>query len=390
MKRLVLCALLVAMLCSAPLALGEIGFAEVNRDQVNLRETPNGSRICYLGAGYDVYVFEEKTIDGQLWCHVYTDVRQRTRDGWIRGDMLLFLSDEFTNVVSVQVGNQYVTGLRADGTVAIMGDDMPHQPCIDEVRSWSAIAQVVSSTCTVCALDRGGNIFSIGNNDWYGAEQAARLSGDEPILLDADGYIMPQTWVDETEADVKEYFLVNDALGGLVAYSWTDAEVMPDNPGAVVADVQFQEVFTNLRQLYGGLTRDGNVLCLGQYAPYQKEFESGPYVDIDNDWQHVVAVRADGYVDAATIPSKYDGSAAYDACRTENWECVIKAAAGTNHTLGLRDDGRVYYAGPDRAHRMQVEGWTDVVDIGAGNGYSIALKKDGSVVMAGAYTSYDR
>ncbi|MBQ8619509.1 MAG: hypothetical protein IJ418_18665 [Clostridia bacterium] len=390
MKRMAALLMLLALvLCAVPVG-AEIGFAEVKKGNVNLRETPNGERICYLDAGYDVYVFEEKHVDGSLWCHVYTDVRKRTRDAWIRGDMLRFLSDEFTDVVSVHAGNHYVTGLRADGTVAIMGNDMPHQPCIDEVRSWSAIAQVVSSTCTVCALDRGGNIFSIGNNDWYGAEQAARLSGDEPILLDADGYIMPQTWVDGTETNIREFFLVNDEIGGLVAHSWTDAEATPDHPALHVADVQFQEVFTNARQLYGGLTRDGEVLCLGEYAPYQKEFEHGPYVDIDNEWQIIIAVRADGRVDAATALNASVGTAPYDACRTENWECVIKAAAGTNHTLGLRDDGRVYYAGPDSAHRMQVESWTDVVDISAGRGYSIALKKDGSVVMAGAYRSYDR
>ncbi len=40
---------------------------------------------------------------------------------------------------------------------------------------------------------RAGSRNIFGNNDWYGAEQAAKLSGDEPILLDADGTIMPQT-----------------------------------------------------------------------------------------------------------------------------------------------------------------------------------------------------
>lgn len=54
-----------------------------------------------------------------------------------------------------------------------------------------ALALAAMLTASACALDRGGNIF--GNNDWYGAEQAAKLSGDEPILLDADGTIMPQT-----------------------------------------------------------------------------------------------------------------------------------------------------------------------------------------------------
>ena len=390
MKRTAFALMLAALLSCAAAALGELGFAEVKKDDVNLRETLGGARICYLDAGYDVYVFEEKQAEGQLWCHVYTDVRQRTRDGWIRGDMLRFMSDEFHDVVSVQAGRNYVTGLRADGTVAIMGNDMPHMPCIGEARSWGAMAQVTSAGCSVYALDRGGNLFTVGNNDWYGAEQAAKLSGDEPILLDAEGRVMPQTWMSEEEMTVNAYFLVDDVVGGLVAHSWIDEEAVQTNPADEVAHECFAEVFTSLRQLYGGLTLDGRVLCLGNYAPYQKEFENGPYVDIDNDWQHIAAVRADGSVDAATKPSGYDGGAAYDACRTKNWACVIKVATGANHTLGLRDDGRVYYAGPDQAHMLQVESWMDVVDIGAGPGYSIALKKDGSVVMAGAYRGYDR
>ena len=390
MKRTVFALMLAELLLCAASALGEIGFAEVNKNDVNLRETLGGARICYLDEGYDVYVFEEKHVEGQLWCRVYTDVRQRTREGWIRGDMLRFMSDEFHDVVSVQAGRNYVTGLRADGTVAIMGNDLPHMPCIEEVRSWSAMAQVTSAGCSVYALDRGRNLFAVGNNDWYGAEQAAKLSGDEPLLLDEAGRVMPQNWMSEEEMAVREFFLADDVVGGLVAYSWIDEEAVKPNPAGDVAHERFAEVITSLRQLYGGLTLDGRVLCLGDYAPYQKEFENGPYVDIDNDWQHVAAVREDGRVDAATKASGYDGKAAYDACRTENWECVIKVAAGSNHTLGLREDGRVYYAGPDQTHMQQVESWTDVVDIGAGPGYSIALKKDGSVVMAGAYRDYDR
>jgi len=93
---------LALMLYAVP-ALAEIGFAEVRQSDVNLRETPGGARVCYLDAGYDVYVFEEKLVNGQLWCHVYTDVRQRTRAAWIRGDMLRFLSDEFYDVVSAMI-----------------------------------------------------------------------------------------------------------------------------------------------------------------------------------------------------------------------------------------------------------------------------------------------
>lgn len=76
---------LALMLYAVP-ALAEIGFAEVKQSDVNLRETPGGARVCYLDAGYDVYVFEEK-LDGcggycggqQLFCR--SEKRRKRRDG---------------------------------------------------------------------------------------------------------------------------------------------------------------------------------------------------------------------------------------------------------------------------------------------------------------------
>ena len=96
MKKIWEILLLLALLaaCAAP-GCAEIGFAEVNREGVNFRKAPGGEFIARFDAPQSVYVFEEKTVDGKRWCHVYTFVGKRTRDGWIRGDMLRFLSDEF-------------------------------------------------------------------------------------------------------------------------------------------------------------------------------------------------------------------------------------------------------------------------------------------------------
>lgn len=364
MKRSVLCLLVLVMICGACRALGEIGFAEVKKDNVNLRETPNGERICYLDAGYDVYVFEEKSVDGQLWCHVYTDVNQRTRDAWLRGDMLRFISDEFHDVVSVQAGDDYVTGLRTDGTVAIMGNDMLHLPCIETVRSWREIAQVTSSICGAYALDRDGWILTVGRNPTYGTQTAAKLCGNEPILLDADGKIMYATWKwNEDNVNAPSYHLTDEVEG-----------------------VSCIEALGYERELYGVLTTDGRIICVNQFEHLKHHFQNAPYAAADANWSHIVALRADGTVDAAAQYMEQED----EKCDVSGWKNVVKVAAGSDHTLGLKADGTVYYAGNDGDHAWQVVHWTDVVDIDAGNGYSIALRSDGSVVMAGVYENYKR
>lgn len=365
MKKMWEILLLLALLaaCAAP-GCAEIGFAEVNRNGVNFRKAPGGEFIARFDAPKSVFVFEEKQVKGQLWCHAYTNIGKSNRAVWIRGDMLRFLSDEFYDVVSVQAGDHYVTGVRANGTVAILGDDMPHLPCIDEVRNWRNIAQVTSWICSAYALDTNGKLLTVGRNSMYGTGTAAKLCGNEPILLDADGRIMPETW--------------RWAEEGVYPYAREQLEE--------IGDTRCVKVLGCERVLFGALTADGRLLCVGEMKNLQPAFAHVPYVDADLYGDTIVALRRDGRVDAAGRSGAWDAG----LLDVSGWTDVVKVAAGAQHLLGLRADGTVYYAGDDERHARQVAQWTNVKDIDAGNGTSIALMADGSVAMAGAYTSYER
>lgn len=339
-------------------ALAEMGFAEVRKDQVNFRRTPGGERIAFLDAPQSVYVFEEKQSGGSLWCRVYTNVGKNPTEGWIRSDMLRFLSEEFTDIVSVQAGESYVTGLRADGTVAIMGADMPHMPCIETVRSWTGIRKVSSGRCAVYALDEADNLLAVGRNSRFGARRAVDYASDEPVLLDEDGWILRETWEWDEDTAGQADMRMTDAIRG----------------------VSCKEVMAYEREIYGVLNEEGEIICVNALEDQQHAFAHAPYVDVDAGHGHAVALRADGRVDAA---ERWNGSK--ERLDVSGWTDVIKVAAGTDHTLGLRADGTVYYAGADGDHAWQVANWTDVRDIDAGDGYSVALRTDGSVVMAGVY-----
>ncbi len=364
MKRTVFLLLMAVLLMHVTLALGEIGFAEVKKDSVNMRKAPGGKTIMQLDVPQSVFVFEEKQEDGHLWCHVNTLRGKNTQDGWIRGDMLRFVSDEFTDIMQVQAGDHYVTGIRSDGTVAILGDDMPHMPCIDTVRTWESVAKITSSTCSADALDREGKLLTVGRNSQYGASHAADISGGEPVLLDGNGCILEGSWLD---AQPRDNCFPQAARG-----------------------VAFQEVAAIERVVRAGLTKNGELLWFGADARMAQHYPGAPYTDIDMYCYHLAALRADGRVDAASRSSSAQEYACAAACDVGNWENVVQVAAGVSHTLGLKTDGTVYYAGEDARHRAQVESWTDIAQIDAGNGYSIALKKDGSVVMAGEYDGYIR
>lgn len=360
-----LCMLLMAAYCMiASSAAAEVGFAEIKKDNVNVRNAPDGKSTMQLDAPQSVFVFEEEQKGKYLWCHVTTLRRKGTAEGWIRADMLRMLSDEFTNMQTVQAGDHYVTGVRQDGSVAILGDDMPHSPCVDTVRTWKKIAKTQSSTCAVYALDRSGRLITVGRSSEYGIREAADISGEQPVLLDDEGRILEGSWWNGTPVDT---YIPPAARG-----------------------VRFAEVAPLERVVQAGLTRDGRVLWFEENTPLEAAFAAGPYTDIDMYFYHLAALRSDGRVDAAIRLNCYQEDASQSACDVGHWEDVVQVATGISHTLGLRKDGTVYYAGDDKQHRTQVQAWSDVIQIDAGNGYSIALRADGSVLMAGKYEGYIR
>lgn len=351
------CAMLWAMCAKAQ---AQIGFAEVNNTRVNVRSAPGGKMLFRVDAPQSVFVFEEKEQDGALWCHVTTNHGKDTVSAWIRGDMLRFVGEEFEGVVSVQAGQHYVTGLRADGTVAIMGDDMPHSPCVETVRGWRDMVQVSSWICEAYGLDSSGTLHAVGRGAWLDGSKMARMDGKMPFPIAEDGTL-----------DLSVYVQV---LEDVTIPAW----LAPHQDEAV------RRVAGKLYHVLVVLTEEGRIYADESLAADGSgAVSAGGYRDMDLYWEFLLALRNDGRVDI--MPGTYPLAQA-----VSGWRQITKIAAGEHHALGLREDGTVCYAGDDAAHAAQVGAWQDVVDIAAGPGYSIALKTDGTVVMAGKYEGYDR
>lgn len=359
MKKIVALTTLWVMLCViTSSALAQIGFAEVKKQNVNMRKSPTGASITQLSAPRSVYVYEEKTVGEHLWCHVYTYIGKDPRAGWIRGDMLRFVADEFTDVVDVEAGSKYVLGIRSDGTVAILGDDMPHMPCIDSVRTWTGVKDIVSHSVAVNALTEDGVVLAVGKFDESAGRRAAKIAGGTGYLIDEQGLFVGDVW--------------NNYAGYSERIVWLT--------GVEVLDVAGRDTSP-----YFALRKDGEIIRWEDENTMNRStrgngFDHPPYTDIDMFWNHIVALRADGRVDAMG-----DGMYA-QVLDTGDWEDVVKVEAGENFTLGLRRDGTVSFAGADETHAAQVAAWTDVVDISAGPRFSVALMRDGSVAMAGIYS----
>ena len=368
MKRMAAFCLFLALCLCASGALAQLGFAEVAKDSVNLRKSPGGEVITRLPAGRSVYVMEEQEKGDQRWGRVYTYIGKEPRSGYIRADMLRMLGEEFHDVVSVEAGDMYVLGLRADGTVAIMGDDMPHSPCLAAVRGWTDMAQVCSYSVGVHGITREGVIRAAGKKA-AGTEglHASRIGGRIGFPIDGNDEMMIEAWA------------LSFPEGALTSLpEW-------------LCGVRVQELLGGEADPYAALTMDGQVLIDANWAGFElgvrhEAFVNGPYVDLDMHFGILAALRADGRVDATGWVTPGDTVRAAAACATEGFTDVVKVEAGLDFVLGLRADGTVCFAGADEGHAAQVRALRDVVDIAAGSRFAIALLADGSVVMTGEYT----
>lgn len=91
---------------------------------------------------------------------------------------------------------------------------------------------------------------------------------------------------------------------------------------------------------------------------------------------HTAGVRADGKV----IAIGYTGDG---QCSVAGWRDAVAVAADLGHTVALKSDGTVVAAGKNDFGQCNVTAWSDIVAIAAGASYTVGLKSDGTVVAAG-------
>lgn len=92
--------------------------------------------------------------------------------------------------------------------------------------------------------------------------------------------------------------------------------------------------------------------------------------------EHIVGLKDDGTVVAV-------GDNYYGECDVSNWKDIVAVSAGVSYTVGLKSDGRVVAAGYSKYGQCDVSNWKDIVAISAGDYHTVGLKNDGTVVAAG-------
>ena len=91
---------------------------------------------------------------------------------------------------------------------------------------------------------------------------------------------------------------------------------------------------------------------------------------------HTVGLKDNGRVFAL-------GANSYGQCNVVDWRGITQVAAGYNHTVGLKSDGTAVAVGDNSQRQCYLSGWGNIVQVAAGGYHTVGIKSDGTVVAVG-------
>ena len=262
---------------------------------------------------------------------------------------------DWTDIVAISTSEFYTVGLKADGTVVIVGADFQLEE-LTELSDWTDIVAISGSSFShtnyIVGLKTDGTVVFAGDiyysqselSDWTDIV-AIHAAGRRTVGLKADGTVV----------------VAGDKGNGIYKVSdWTDIV-------AISADYDHTV----------GLRADGTVVAVGDNDDGQCDVSDWTdIVAISTDYGHTVGLKADGTVVA--VGDNDDGQ-----CDVSGWTDIIAVIAKGRRTMGLKADGTVVAIGDNTRDVCNVSDWTNIVAISADSYHTVGLRADGTVVAVG-------
>lgn len=269
----------------------------------------------------------------------YEDAKECSKMLW---DSLVYQS-------TIATGMFHTVGLKTDGTVVAVGDNINGQ-C--NVSAWKDIATIDAGSRHTIGLRNNGTVVAVGWND-YG--QCDVSDWNDIVTISAGAHHTVGLKSDGTVVAVGDNY-----YGQCDVSDWKDIVVISAGDSHTV-----------------GMKSDGTIVAVGS--------NSNGECDI-GDWKDVITVIADGGI---TFGLKSNGSIVavgynhYGQCNVSDWKNIVAAATGAWYSVGLKNDGTVVAIGDNGFGQCNVSNWKNIVAISAGNGHTVGLKANGTVVAVG-------
>lgn len=258
-----------------------------------------------------------------------------------------------TRVVS---GGGWLLGLREDGTVISWGASGGLEGQT-QVEDWTGIVDIAACSQAALGIKEDGTVLVAGSCSGDGADGRETSGGASDWLEEIAGWsgIRQAVITEDLALGLREDGTV--AAAGALAENlnlseWTQIDFLAAGNGEAV-----------------GVKEDGTVLST------KRTLNSTAAATAAVGGDYVVLVSEDG---SAQVSGTNGGAA-----NVYSWKDIVQAAAGKNHTVGLKSDGTVVAAGANENGQCEIGGWTDVVYIAAGDYYTLGVQSDGALLIAG-------
>ena len=242
----------------------------------------------------------------------------------------------WASVIAITSGANHIVGLKSDGTVvaSFFGASIQNEGQCD-VADWNGIKAIAAGRSFTAGLCEEGNVRYVGNRKYQ---------------LNRDWYTKSYNICAIKSSKV----CAGDAL----------AAIKKDGG---IEDINFSR-----------FARDGDTIFWGK---------NNAIVDVSvgglND-TFAVGITEDGHALPAGLLNNTEMRKAIDG-----WHDLVGAAAGIDHVVGLKSDGKVVVAGSNEDGKCEVSAWSDIVALFAGSKYTIGVKSDGAFVRAGETKTVD-
>jgi len=149
-------------------------------------------------------------------------------------------------------------------------------------------------------------------------------------------------------------------------------------------EAEYSAAYTAAENLLANGERVRAAMAFGKLGDYQDAREKS-YVlwdtivvrkTFDSGSNHTVGVQNNGKVLAV-------GSNEHGQTNVQNWKDIHAVSAGYLHTIGMKADGSLISTGLNNYGQCDVQAWSDIVSISAGGYHTVGLKSDGTVVAVG-------
>lgn len=271
-------------------------------------------------------IAQRKVIDAQL----YLGIAIKNDGTVVNSESKLYFEydlSDWSQIVDVAASENYLIGLREDGTV--MGYGVSSEKI--DVSRWTDVVAIDASTITAAALHYDGTVSLTGNIGVGASNEALReaeewtgiisimVSTNHIVGLKADGTVVAVGDNDYGQCDVQ---------------GWTDIVAIYGDYGETI-----------------GLKSDGTVVYTG-YRAEDYDSLSGwtNIVSIATSGDHIVGLRADG-----TLIAK--GNNTYHECEVADVKNAVAIAVTDSDTIAVLADGTVFQTG---ITVDEAADWTDI------------------------------